>query len=230
MIGQGYFQEVSLKKLGFEDFEETRDCIGVGQIALEETSSIIIPKIFPTVASVILNGNLLWVTGGPIRYNCTTSFLFHKVPEIPIKFPRYISCHSMVQVDPKTLFIIGGDDTGSIGSNTWIIDPTNNFSIKIGPRLRNIRNTHSCSKMKINGKWFLVVAGGIENPRSLRQEIVGDNFYTWPKPTWTTDEYIDRVELLDTSSPNQHFTEGIFRPKCIIQLSISKMHFDQLPI
>ena len=114
MIGQGYFQEVFLKKLGFEDFEETRDCIGVGQIALEETSSIIIPKIFPTVASVILNGNLLWVTGGPIRYNCTTSFLFHKVPEIPIKIPRYISCHSMVQVDPKTLFIIGGDNTGSI--------------------------------------------------------------------------------------------------------------------
>ena len=173
----------------------------------EDASSIIMPEIFPTVASVILNGTLLWVTGGPIRYNSTTFFSLDKPTptkgtEIPIKIRASLcnmefSCHSMVQVDPKTLYIIGGDDTGN---NTWIVDPTNNFSTKIGPRLRNIRNTHLCSKMKINGKWFLVVAGVLIKESRL------------PEPNgvylYESVECIETVELLDTSSPNQHFTEG----------------------
>merc|ERR1712020_649587 len=77
--------------------------------------------------------------------------------------PFTVAYHSMVLVDPTTIYLIGGgqnDQISEYSNKTWIIDPTNNFQIKVGPSLNFARKNHSCSKMKIEGRIFLVVAGG----------------------------------------------------------------------
>ena len=38
-------------------------------------------------------------------------------------------------VDQKTVYLIGGSQDGQTSDKTWIIDPTNNFEIKVGPSL-----------------------------------------------------------------------------------------------
>ena len=93
--------------------------------------------------------------------------------------PFTVKGHSMVLVDRTTIYLIGGNQNGQISNKTWIIDPTNNFQIKVGPSLNIARDAHSCSKMRIDGRIFLVVAGGC-NGRNL-----------------------DSIELLDTTCPDQ---------------------------
>ena len=91
----------------------------------------------------------------------------------------------MVLVDPTTIYLIGGWQNGQLSNKTWIIDPTNDFQIKVGPSLNNSRVRHSCSKMRIEGRIFLVVAGGFNNGG------------------------LDSVELLDTTCPDQGWKIGM---------------------
>ena len=56
------------------------------------------------------------------------------------------------------------------GRNTWIIDPSQlvesrqNFDIKPGPSMIHKRPIKpKCAKMKINGRTFIVAAGGVYN-------------------------------------------------------------------
>ena len=137
-------------------------------------------------SSVVLNQTNLWVTGGSEKTIGSTEFISlvqppRKGPELPFT----VFCHSMVLVDPKTIFLIGGLQNSQISKKTWIIDPTKNFEIKCGPDLNEARYGHSCSKMKIDEKIYLVVAGGFGNCK-----------------------YLDSVEILDTTSLDQGWTLG----------------------
>lgn len=105
-----------------------------------------------------------------------------KGPELPFT----ISCHSMIQYDENSIYIIGGLQDDSFSNQTWIIDPSNNFNLREGPPLNERRYYHSCGKMEINGKVILVVAGG------------GGGF----------GGYLDSVELMDPAS-DQGWISGI---------------------
>ena len=72
-------------------------------------------------------------------------------------------------------------------TDTWIVDPTKNFEIRKGPKLKVARYGHSCNTMKINGKLHVVVAGG-ETGRFT------------PKRNY---KILNSVELLDPTSPNE---------------------------
>ena len=74
----------------------------------------------------------------------------------------------------------------NITNKTWIVDPTKNYSIRSGQSLNEARYAHSCTKMKIQGKIFLVVAGGANE----------------------NDDSLDSVELLDTEFPDEGWTIG----------------------
>ena len=100
--------------------------------------------------------------------------------------PFTIWTHSMVHVDPTAIYLIGGIQNDELSNKTWIIDPTNEFQIKVGPSLNIARNFHSCSKMRIEGRIYLVVAGGFKDP-----------------------DILDSVELLDTSCPDQGWKKGM---------------------
>jgi len=66
----------------------------------------------------------------------------------------------MIKYNDSTIFIIGGDldeYDGPSSFKTWIIDPTNNFTIRYGPSLSKGKEVMACGKMTIDGKIWLVV-------------------------------------------------------------------------
>ena len=142
-------------------------------------------------SSVVLNQTDLWLTGGSSggsTANKSTELISidqppRKGPELPFT----ISSHSMVLVDPKTIFLIGGSQSSQRSKKTWIIDPSKNFEVKSGPDLNEARVLHSCSKMKIGEKIYLIVAGGYGVDQCIT---------------------LDSVEILDTTSLDQGWTLG----------------------
>ena len=151
----------------------------------------------------LLNSSKLWITGGISCYGgWNTSERQRKSTELisidqsPIKgpdLPFVISNHTMVQIDSKTVYIIGGHQNGKVSNKTWIVDPTNDFQIKEGPSLNEARQSHSSARMKIKGKIFIVVAGGNDCGSSI------------PVPG---GHHKKSVELLDTTSPDQFWEMG----------------------
>ena len=110
----------------------------------------------------------------------------------------------MVTVDQHTIYLIGGvleldGHVSTATKKTWVIDPTNNFDLKPGPSLQVGRIGHSSSKIKINRKIYLVVAGGDNGNSSL-----------------------DSVELLDTTSPHQGWISGNYKPICFCNSELTK--------
>ena len=68
-------------------------------------------------------------------------------------------------MDPRRIYLIGGSREGrpythEYSKQTWIINPKDNFKMKPGPNLLEERVEHACGTMKINGKTFIVAAGG----------------------------------------------------------------------
>ena len=116
-------------------------------------------------ASVALDQSMLWIVGGTDElYNDLRSTEFIKLGQPSVKgrnLPFRISGHSMIQYNEKSIYIIGGKQNGQFYSKkTWIVDPTNGFQIKEGPSLNKGRESHGCTKMTLNGRTILVVAGG----------------------------------------------------------------------
>ena len=138
-------------------------------------------------ASVALDQRTLWIVGGWNRHGLSSTE-FIKLGQPSVKgpdLPFTICGHSMIQYDEKSIYIIGGNQNGSISKKTWIVDPTNEFRITEGPSLKKGRAGHGCAKMTINGRTVLVVAGG----------------YTFG--------YLDSVEILDPSE-NNVWTQGLW--------------------
>ena len=92
--------------------------------------------------------------------------------------PFSVSEHRMVKVDSKTIYLIGGLQNNKISEKTWIIDPTNNFGFKEGPKMNNARCLHSCATMKLNNKIFIVVLGGYDGTGSEIPEILDTSLPT----------------------------------------------------
>ena len=148
---------------------------------------MMIPRSF--ISSVVLNESKIWITGGwSNNGNVERSTEINSLDQHPVPgpdLPFTVDCHSMVLVDPTTIYLIGGYQNGVTSNKTWIIDPTNDFQIRNGPSLNIAREGHSCSKMRIEGRIFLVVAGGFNNGE------------------------LASVELLDTTCPDQGWKMGM---------------------
>ena len=113
---------------------------------------------------------------------------FVRVDQEPVKGPDLgfsIKKHCMIQINAFTIFIIGGWlGGGNKSTATWVVDPSNNFRLKEGPSLNVPRNGHSCSKMTINGRVLIVVAGGSDGQSCLDSvEILDLNYPVWIQGT-----------------------------------------------
>ena len=150
-------------------------------------SKMTVPRMH--ARSIVLNKSQIWVTGGELDNRKSTEIISLNEPPVPgPDLPFRAFDHSMILVNPTTIYLIGGIALDSQnGHKTLIIDPTNDFQIKEGPSLNFARRSHSCSKMRIEGKLYLVVAGGMGHK----------------------DENIDSVELLDTSCTKQGWKMGM---------------------
>ena len=125
--------------------------------------------------------------------NTTKFFSLDKPPQKGPNLPFGVSSHAMVQVSSKAIYLIGGFQDDIIANKTWIIDPTNNFKVKQGPSLNEDRILHSCGKLMLNNKVYIVVAGG----QSTGSDGDGLSF-----------DGTNSVEILDTSLPGQKWIKG----------------------
>ena len=79
-------------------------------------------------SSVVLNETRLWVCGGQDQeYNPMNSSEFISLdqpPEDGPKLPFTVSYHCMVQVDSKSIYLIGGIQNRKQSDKTWINDPS----------------------------------------------------------------------------------------------------------
>ena len=146
--------------------------------------------------SLVVNQKEIWVlgnyfVGAPYQLNHLISL--NKLPKEGPKLPFTTICgHSMVQIDTKTIYIIGGYKfaTREKTEETWVIDPSSNYDFKPGPSLKKARSFHACATMILNGRIFIIIAGGQASQSVL---LWGCN---------TT------VEILDTSNPTHGWMEG----------------------
>ena len=110
-------------------------------------------------ASVVVNENKfmskLWVTGGQDNdinsyrtLNNSEFVFFEEDTKLKLKklnsvkgpdLPFTISQHEMAKIKENSIYIIGGKQNGGLSKNVWIVDPTNEYSIKKGPPLNNPR-------------------------------------------------------------------------------------------
>ena len=120
-------------------------------------------------SSLAVNSNTLWITGG-LKNTDNAAFALNTTEFIKLDgsvirgptLPITVSDHCMIQLNYKQIFLIGGFQNGYASNKTWIVDPCNNYKVKEGPTLNKVRVGHASAKMKLNGKFVIVVAGGFE--------------------------------------------------------------------
>ena len=142
-----------------------------------------------TYESLVVNQNKIWVLGQELNQFISLGQPLMEGPMLPF---TTIVGHSMVQIDTKTIYIIGGWQDQTITEETWVIDPSNNYDLKPGPSLKQVRHCHSCATMVLKGKKYIVIAGGYTRHHNIHH---GDS---------TT------VEILDTSNPVHGWMEGMY--------------------
>ena len=141
-------------------------------------------------SGVVLDQIRLWVTGGwDEKGNATKTSQFISLDQPPEKGPELpftVFKHCMVQVDPKTIYLIGGYQNNSGSNKTWIIDPTKNFEIREGQSMNHSRARHSCATMRINNKVFIIVVGNADKRQCRTIEILDT---TLPSNNWKFGMY-----------------------------------------
>ena len=181
-------------------FKVSQDCVVIGQ----QPEMKMIEKRQWAASVVLLDQSTLWIVGGTDeRYNDLRTTEFIKLGQPSVKgpdLPFTISNHSMIQYDEKSIYIIGGVQNGLTSKKTWIVNPKNGFKIKKGPALNKRREFHGCSKMTLNGRTILVVAGGFNS------------------------EHLDSVEILDPSE-NNVWTQGLYLKSITVEYLVYKSHF-----
>ena len=164
--------------------------------------------------SLVVSQKEIWILGhyfnrNPVTENYQLNQLIslNKPPKEGPKLPFKTICgHSMVQIDTKTIYIIGGYKlaTREETAETWVIDTSSNYDFKPGPSLKKARSFHACATMILNGRIFIIIAGGQASQSVL---LGGCN---------TT------VEILDTSNPTHGWIEGPNLPTKIRNFTMVK--------
>ena len=157
----GFVQNKPIICGGLSDRGDIQNCLVLGE---NFTFSMITNRSYAS-SIVLKQKEQLWVTGGISKSHTTlnsTEFVKSDQPNTVQgpELPFTISGHTMVQIDSKSILIIGGWQNGCISNKTWFVDLSNGFEIKDGPPLNHARAFHSCSKIILNGKVFIVVASG----------------------------------------------------------------------
>ena len=140
-----------------------QDCIAIGHPDLK----IQMLEKRQWTSGIVLNypQKTFWITGGLSEKNAgkghsSSEFIYlnkpaEKGPDLPFE----IHAHCMIKYNDSAIFIIGEYTSYPypVSSKTWIIDPTNNFTIRDGPSLSKGKAYMACGKMTIDGKTWLVV-------------------------------------------------------------------------
>ena len=124
-------------------------------------------------SAISLNESTMWIVGGHDGNidSFTSEFITlnqsTKGPDLPFSY----SLGCMVYSNFK-MYLIGGKQNGSISSEVWIMDISEEFQIIKGPSLNVARNTHSCGAITDNQENnFIVVSGGKNDSGSTLDSV-----------------------------------------------------------
>ena len=109
-------------------------------------------------SSVILNNDVLWITGGntPLSTNSSEFVRLNRPSEIGPALPLNLNGHCMTKINDTHVIITGGVNNKG---QSIIVDVTT-FEMILGPRLSSERSYHACESFYYEGRPFVVVAGG----------------------------------------------------------------------
>ena len=141
-------------------------------------------------SSVILNNNVLWITGGnmPLSTNSSEFVRLNRPSEIGPVLPLNLNGHCMTKINDTHVIITGGVNNKG---QSIIVDVTT-FEMILGPRLSSERSYHACESFHHEGRPFVVVAGGFN---------------------WDDLMYSNTIEYLDiTNSEKWQFGKYYFWP------------------
>ena len=148
-----------------------------------------------------LKNSTIWIVGGwnGSQDLNTTEFIeqdfsSNQGPELPFS----IKDHGMIRFHENFVLIFGGIQNGCRSNKSWIVDPVNGFEIEPGPTLNSIRHQHSYGKFVLNGKLYVIAAGGRnENDEVLDSTEILDCTLTNCK--WIIGKSIDKSNCLNLS-------------------------------
>ena len=118
-------------------------------------------------ASVVINNNILWVTGGFVKLPGSYSEISTNTTEfvlldqtITMQGPEltgsHFSYHCMTKINEDLVLSIGGFTSQN---RTLLIDVASDFTMKAGPNLNGGRYGHACGTFQLNKNNLVIVAG-----------------------------------------------------------------------
>jgi hypothetical protein len=144
-------------------------------------------------ASVVLNGNTLWLTGGFLHNGRTQSTEFVNLtgttpgPDLPLK----VNKHCLVRLNETTVILIGGNlDQYIISKATYYYNVGSKGWIS-GPSLKMERKSHSCAVFKSAKHGHpdtVIVTGGVS---AYGYSLASTEFLNVNNNSWTSGMKIE---------------------------------------
>jgi uncharacterized protein YaaQ len=139
------------------------DCFAIIDNAIRATTKLTQPRSH--AASVALNGNILWMTGGYLDGSVpTNSTEFVQLsgtrpgPDLPLELQK----HCLVSLNETTVLLIGGELADWTWSKATFYCNHNHQTWSEGPSLITARTSHSCALFKspLHGHTDTVIVTG----------------------------------------------------------------------
>ena len=117
-------------------------------------------------AGISVDNNHFWITGGyNFQFDYSTELISLDQPSKlgPI-LPQGFAYHCMAKIGENNVILTGGYANNG---DTLLVDTANNFTMTAGPKLLKDRYNHGCGMFELDGKIFVIVAGGDSGFTSL---------------------------------------------------------------
>ena len=147
-----------------------------------------------SAASVVINNDTLWVTGG---YTASTEYVTLTETILGPDLPMVLWGHAMVAINSTCSMVIGGgDENWDHSKSTYFYDHNDEEWIN-GPSLMLARESHAAGIVtdEVTGEHFVAVTGGYYSGTLDSTEILQDGEWVQGKIDFT------RCYLLETLFP-----------------------------
>jgi hypothetical protein len=169
-------------------------CFAITDTTIEPSVQLIYPRY--GAASVVLNINTLWITGGLINVTVrtrSTEFVNPTGTRPGPDLPHTVAWHCLVSLNETTVLLIGGEvPSGTVSKNTWYYN-NDHHTWTTGPSLINGRAHHSCAMFKrlwLNSPQHrymntdtVIVAGGYNRGTLITTEFLNLDSNSWTPGT-----------------------------------------------
>jgi hypothetical protein len=166
------------------------DCFTITDNAIETNEKLTQPR--DGAASVVLNGNTLWITGGALLdendVTKTTTFVdltgTSPGPDLPLE----IAFHCILSLNDRIILLIGGHFGNGMKSKDTFYYNTKDKTWTEGPSLIIARGGHSCALFKSAKHGHtdtVIVTGGQKNSGMLART----DFLNLDSNSWTVGMY-----------------------------------------